>query len=81
MIARSFGRRFYREAINTGLALFTADLIGKVSDGDEVSFDLRKGTVVAGGEVVQAERYPERLARVIEHGGLVIAVKKELGKE
>ncbi len=81
IVARSFGRRFYREAINSGLALFTADLAGRAADGDEVAFDLRKGTIAIGGEQIQAERYPERLARVVEYGSLVTAVKKELGKD
>ncbi len=81
IVARNFGRRFYREAINAGVALFTADVAGEVADGDEVTFDLRKGTITVGEQQIQAERYPERLARVVEYGSLISAIKKELGKE
>jgi len=81
IVAANFGRRFYRVAINAGVALFTADVAGEVADGDEVTFDLRKGTITVGEQQIQAERYPERLARVVEYGSLVTAIKKELGKE
>jgi 3-isopropylmalate dehydratase small subunit len=81
VVAKDFGRHFYREAINSGVALFTADLTGQVADGEDVALDLRKGTVSSGETQVQAERYPERLARVVEYGSLVTAIKKELGKE
>lgn len=39
IIAPSFARIFFRNAINLGIALFEADLTGQVSDGEEVKLD------------------------------------------
>ncbi|HOD65857.1 MAG TPA: 3-isopropylmalate dehydratase [candidate division Zixibacteria bacterium] len=81
VIARSFPREFFRPAVNAGLALVTADLRGQLSEGDRISVNLRKGTVLRGEQEFPFGKYAERVARIVEQGGLVSAVRKELGKE
>lgn len=80
VIARSFGRRFFRRAVNAGLALIATDLDGHATDGATAAINLRHGTVTIGDYKASFASYPDRLARVIEYGGLINAVKKELGK-
>ena len=81
VIARSFPREFFRPALNVGLPLLTADLSKRVSAGDEVTVNLKKGVIVNGGDELSVGKYPERVLRIIQHGGLYNALRKELGKD
>lgn len=81
VIARSFPREFFRPAINAGLALITADLLGHFSGGEQICVSLRKGTITTNAGEIPVGRYAERVARIIDHGGLINAVRKELGKD
>jgi 3-isopropylmalate/(R)-2-methylmalate dehydratase small subunit len=81
VIARSFPRDFFRPALNAGLPLITADLSKRIHAGDAVSVNLKKGIVSNGSEELSVGRYPERVLRIIQHGGLYRAVRKELGKD
>lgn len=80
VIARSFPRRFFRPAINAGLALVTADLRERFADGDQICVNLRRGVILCGGEEIRIGKYDERVARIVENGGLLNAVRRELGK-
>jgi 3-isopropylmalate/(R)-2-methylmalate dehydratase small subunit len=78
VIAASFARIFFRNAINTGLPIVesrkAAALLG---EGDEVEVDLPGGTVrdlTTGGEFV-VDPYPEFMQRIIDAGGLVAYLK------
>ncbi len=81
VVARSFPREFFRPAINEGLALIVADLSGRTKSGEELTINLKKGTVTNGSYEMPVGKYAERVVRIIEHGGLVNALRKELGKE
>jgi len=69
VVAKSFARIFYRNAINVGLPLVEADVDCK--DGDEVEIDLALGTVRVGDRVIQGSRLPEFLLEILQAGGLV----------
>ena len=57
VVARSFARIFYRNAVNLGLPVIRcADLHDAVQDGDEVVVDTEHGTIVAGGAPSRARR-------------------------
>ena len=84
VIAKSFARIFYRNAINTGLAIMEcAEAVDGISQGDVVSVDTAAGTITneTTGAVFQAQPFPPFLTEIIEAGGLVARWKKVLGNE
>lgn len=71
VIAPSFARIFYRNAMNLGLPLFEADLTGAVADGAEAALDRDAPALrMAGGDVPLPEP-PEWLRQVWAEGGVV----------
>ncbi len=79
VVAESFARIFFRNAINIGLPVIEARI--SVSDGDEMTVDLEKGLVVnrRTGEVTTFKGYPPFIMMLIEKGGLVPYTKEVLG--
>ncbi len=78
VIASTFARIFYRNAINIGLAILECDAAAKgISDGDEVSIDFDTGVItnVTKGETYQAEPFPEFIKDIINKGGLLNSLK------
>lgn len=77
VVARSFARIFYRNAINVGLALIEADVA--CQKGDMVEVDLAEGQVRVGERVYQGTRLPDFLRAILDDGGLVAHRRKEKG--
>ncbi len=77
VIAKSFARIFYRNAINVGLPLLIADT-ELIEDGDELEVELGKGKIVdlSKGVAIEAKPLPEVMLRILNEGGLVNYVKK-----
>jgi 3-isopropylmalate dehydratase small subunit len=76
VVARSFARIFYRNAVNLGLPVIRcADLHEAVQDGDEVVVDIEHGTIVAGGRTFQGEAPSAVARRIGEAGSLVDLIK------
>ena len=72
VVARSFARVFFRNAINTGLlAIAAPDAVDQAEDGAEVFVDIAQGTVRVGDHVAYFDAYPESLQRIVEAGGLI----------
>lgn len=73
VVAASFARIFFRNAINVGLPiLICPEAHSALTEGDEVTVDLAAGTVSGpDGIVLQAEPLPPFLTRVVAEGGLV----------
>jgi methanogen homoaconitase small subunit len=78
VVASSFARIFYRNAINIGLPLVEADV--RCSQGDVVEVDLALGTVRVGNSIVQGTRLPDFLLAILQDGGLVAHRRKEKQK-
>ncbi len=81
VIAKSFARIFYRNAINTGLAILECvEAADRISSGDEVSVDFNTGLITnhSKNEVYQAEAFPEFIQEIISSGGLIEFRKKGL---
>lgn len=82
VIAKSFARIFYRNAINTGLPIMEApEAVDAISDGDTVSVDADTGRIVdeTTGAVFQAQPFPPFVKDIIEKGGLIAAVREKVG--
>jgi 3-isopropylmalate/(R)-2-methylmalate dehydratase small subunit len=73
VVAKSFARIFYRNAINNGLLLIeNADIYDKIQEGDSLTVDLAQNTLTTShGDVVTFGKIPEMLLNMIQSGGLV----------
>jgi 3-isopropylmalate/(R)-2-methylmalate dehydratase small subunit len=81
VVAESFGRIFYRNAISVGLPILRCDCVrGIVAEGDRVIVDLSAGTVSVPKKqvVLQGERLSDRVIRLLECGGLVNYVREQI---
>lgn len=83
VVAKSFARIFYRNAINIGLAIFECpQAVDGISAGDKVSIDADTGVITneTTGQTFQAEPFPAFITEIIEAGGLVNRWKKRLAQ-
>jgi 3-isopropylmalate/(R)-2-methylmalate dehydratase small subunit len=83
VIASSFARIFYRNAINTGLPIMeSADAARAIRDGDRVAVDADTGVItdLTTGAVFTAQPFPPFIKGIIEKGGLIASVKERAGK-
>ncbi|HYC20278.1 MAG TPA: 3-isopropylmalate dehydratase small subunit [Candidatus Bathyarchaeia archaeon] len=71
IVAKSFARIFFRNAINVGLPIIEADVVDSVAAGDELEVDLSLGLVRTRSRVVRGEGLPKFLQEILEDGGLV----------
>ena len=79
VIAKSFARIFYRNAINIGLPILECEeAADAISAGDEVSVDFDTGVItdITTGQVWQAEPFPEFIQNIIQKGGLLASLKE-----
>lgn len=79
VIASTFARIFYRNAINIGLPILECDEAAKeINAGDEVDIDFDTGVItdVTTGKKYQAEPFPEFIQNIIKDGGLINHVTK-----
>ena len=82
VIAKSFARIFYRNAINTGLPIMEApEAVDGIKDGDKVTVDADLGVITneTTGAVFSAQPFPPFVKDIIERGGLVESIKAKLG--
>ena len=81
VIARSFARIFFRNAINIGLPLLECEeAVDKTRAGDILEVDLSRGRIknLANGMEFTAKPYPDFMAELIAAGGLIEYTKKRL---
>jgi 3-isopropylmalate/(R)-2-methylmalate dehydratase small subunit len=81
VIANSFARIFYRNAINIGLPILECpQAVSGTKAGQTLQVDLAQGTIsnLDTGETFQAEPYPPFLLSIIDAGGLVPYTRKKL---
>ncbi len=80
VIAKSFARIFYRNAINIGLAILECpEACDEISDGDTVSVDFDTGVItnITTGKTYKAEPFPPFIQNIIKNGGLLKSLKGE----
>ena len=79
VIAKSFARIFYRNAINIGLPILDCEQAAEeIAAGDEVSVDFDTGIITdhTTGRTYQAEPFPEFIQNIIKKGGLLASLKE-----
>ena len=78
MIAATFARIFYRNAINIGLPILECpEAVADIQAGDKISVDFTSGVItnLTSGESYQAEPFPEFMQELIAAGGLLNYLK------
>ncbi len=79
VIAKSFARIFYRNAINIGLPILECkDAADEIKEGDVVEVDLATGTIKnqTSNKTYKAEPFPDFMQKIIKAGGLINYIKK-----
>jgi 3-isopropylmalate/(R)-2-methylmalate dehydratase small subunit len=78
VIAKSFARIFYRNALNIGLPAVECEQADRISEGNLLEVDLAKGVVrnISKGESYAVKPFPPQLRVILSEGGLVSYVKK-----
>jgi len=79
VVAASFARTFYRNAINDALPIVECPAVYEaVAEGDEISIDLAKGVVSHAGQQYGFPGIPASVAKILELGGLANYLKSTL---
>ncbi len=81
VVAKSFARIFFRNAINTGLPIVEApEAVEEIRHGDEIEVNLEKGIVtnLSTGKEFKATSFPEELQKILKAGGLMEYAKSKL---
>lgn len=81
VIASTFARIFYRNAINIGLPILECEeAANDIDAGDTVSVDFNTGVITneTKGKTYQAEPFPEFMQRIMAAGGLVTYTKEKI---
>lgn len=80
VIAKSFARIFYRNAINIGMPILECpEAADEISAGDEVKVDFSTGEIfdLTTGKTYRAQPFPEFIQNIIAKGGLLASLKEE----
>lgn len=80
VIAKSFARIFYRNAINIGLAIIECpEAVAGIHEGDRVAVDFRAGVIenLTTGQTFATHPFPPFLQKIIDAGGLLRSIREE----
>ena len=78
VIAKSFARIFYRNAINIGLPILECELAAEeIKAGDKIEVDFDTGVInnLSTGKTYQAQPFPEFIQNIIKKGGLLPSLR------
>ena len=82
VIAESFGRIWYRNAINQGLlALTCAEAVAALQKGDRVTIDLQAGQIITNRGTFLFPPFPETVQAILSAGGLLPYLQVKLAQE
>ena len=78
VIAKSFARIFYRNAINIGLPVIVCrDLYDAVADQDEMELYLDQGIIKTGDKEFACTKLPAQMQKILDQGGLIASLNEE----
>ncbi len=79
LVARSFARIYFRNCINYALPIVTCDAVDGVASGDEITIDFEAGVVHTPAGEYTFPPLPAEVLGILEAGGLIPYVRKQLG--
>ena len=78
VIAETFARIFYRNAINIGLPVIVCkELPDEVKTGDTMELSMSDGTAQANGKTYSCTKLPEYMQNILNQGGLIASLNRE----
>jgi len=81
VIAASFARRFYRDAINAGLPVIECpEAFEAVSSGEQIVIDFDRLEIRCKRGIASFQAYPDVISRILSSGGLIPYARKAMGK-
>lgn len=83
VIAKSFARIFFRNAINIGLTLFICSEVDRIRDGDVLEIDMGQGVIynTSSNEYYKTMPLPKFLMNIVKAGGLIEYTKRVVANE
>jgi 3-isopropylmalate/(R)-2-methylmalate dehydratase small subunit len=83
IVAKTFARIFYRNAINLGLPVVECADTDKIRQGDSISIDFAAGALrnETRGETYACSKLPAHILSLVQEGGLIEHLKKQRGKK
>jgi 3-isopropylmalate/(R)-2-methylmalate dehydratase small subunit len=83
IVAASFGRIFYRNAVNLGIPMIECRETSLVKDGEVIEIDSEKGEIeiMDSGRKLKGSTLPDFMIKIVEAGGLVQFKRNQITKE
>ena len=80
MVAKSFARIFFRNAINIGLPLFICPDVDRIEDGAQIEIDMAGGVIknITLNESYKTTPLPQFLREIVDAGGLVEYTRRQV---
>ncbi len=79
VIAKSFARIFYRNAINCGFYIVeSTNAVDKINDGDQIEIDYKKGVIKTSKTEIKFNPLPDFAVEIINDGGLLNHIKNKI---
>jgi len=80
VVAKSFARIFFRNAINIGLPLFICPDVDRIEDGDQIEIDMKGGVIknITRKESYNTTPLPDFLREIVDVGGLVEYTRRQV---
>ena len=76
IIAKSFSRIYFRNAINAGMpAIKSTAAVEAIANGDEVTIDMEKGEIITKDGKFEFSPYPDTVMSILNNGGLIEYIK------
>jgi len=76
IVAKSFARIFFRNAINNGIVAIEFDKVDEINEGDEIEIDLEKGRIRSKIKDYKIKPMPSFILDIIKAGGLIEYVRR-----
>jgi 3-isopropylmalate/(R)-2-methylmalate dehydratase small subunit len=79
VVAKSFGRIFFRNAINSGLLVVEQrEITESLTNGDEITIDVARSVITAKGKEYKFPDLPQAAAEILQAGGMFQYLKKQI---
>lgn len=79
IIAKSFARIYFRNAINAGMpAVKSPEAAAAIENGDEVTVDMASGEIITKQGTFPFPPYPETVMKILENNGLINYIKSKI---